>query len=74
MKVNESSADRATRVFTGIAALSIAVAGLGLLNGEPVGITIAVIGVVVMITGFTGFCPAYLLVGTSTCTLQNQKD
>jgi len=72
MKVNESSADRETRVFAGIAALIIAVVGLRLFKAEPAGIIVAVVGAVSLITGAIGFCPAYLIFGVSTCPLRGK--
>lgn len=68
MKCNESGADRATRIFAGIAALVVAFLGLGVLQGEIVGIVIAGLGAVSLLTGIAGFCPAYAIVGTSTCS------
>lgn len=70
MRANESSADRAVRVFAGIAALVVAFLGLGLMNGEPAGIVVAVVGVIALVTGFIGFCPAYAILGSGTCRVQ----
>jgi len=67
MKCNQSGADRATRIFSGIAALFVAFAGLGVMQGEIAGIVIAVLGAVSLVTGAAGFCPAYAIFGSSTC-------
>jgi hypothetical protein len=67
MPINQSSADRAVRIFSGIAALLVAFAGLGVLRGEIVGIVVAVLGAVSLLTGIVGFCPAYAMFGASTC-------
>ncbi len=72
MNSNESSADRAIRVFAGIAAIFVALLGLGLLNGEPAGIVVAAVGVVSLVTGFVGFCPAYAILGVRTCPLRGK--
>jgi Inner membrane protein YgaP-like, transmembrane domain len=73
MKTNESSADRATRVFAGLAAIIIAIVGLGLFDGEIAGVIVAAVGAVALITGAIGFCPAYMIVGMSTCPLHGSK-
>ncbi len=73
MKANESSADRATRVFAGLAAIFVAIVGLGLFDGEIAGIIVGVAGAISLITGAIGFCPAYMIVGVSTCPLQGSK-
>lgn len=67
MKLNQSSADRATRIWAGIAALFIAVVGLGVFQGEVVGIVIAALGAVSLLTGLIGFCPAYAICRAGTC-------
>ena len=69
----ESSADRAIRVFAGISAIIVAIVGLGLFQGEIAGIIVAVVGAVALITGAIGFCPAYLILGVSTCPLAGKQ-
>lgn len=68
MAINQSSADRAVRIFAGIAALVVAFLGLGVFQGEIAGIVMAVLGAVTLVSGMIGFCPAYALFGTSTCS------
>jgi hypothetical protein len=70
MSGNESGADRAVRVFAGIAAVFVAVLGLGLLKGEPAGIVVAAVGAVSLVTGLIGFCPAYAILGVGTCPVR----
>jgi len=67
MKANESGADRATRVVVGVIALIVAFVGLDVMSGTVLGIIVAAAGVIMILTGFIGFCPAYKLVGLSTC-------
>lgn len=67
MKPNEGSADRAIRVFAGIAFLVVAIFGAGMLQGQIAGIALGVVGLVSLITGAVGFCPAYAIVGVRTC-------
>ena len=62
MKVNEHSIDRALRVIAGLVLIGLAASG-----------TVGVwgwIGVVPLLTGLVGFCPAYALFGFSTCSMK----
>ncbi|MEQ8770745.1 MAG: DUF2892 domain-containing protein [Phycisphaerales bacterium] len=67
MKTNEGMADRAVRAIAGIAALVVAFMFLSAMDGAILGIVVAAVGVVLLITSLVGFCPAYRLVGISTC-------
>tara|TARA_R110002072_G_scaffold42064_12_gene118130 strand:+ start:80928 stop:81173 length:246 start_codon:yes stop_codon:yes gene_type:complete len=67
MTANEGNADRAVRVVLGLIAIVAAYMWLGLADGAILGIVVTVIGAVMLLTGFVGFCPAYHLVGMSTC-------
>ena len=71
MKANESGADRATRVVVGIIALIVAFVVLDVMSGAVLGIIVAAAGGIMILTGFCGFCPAYKLVGLSTCKKQS---
>ena len=57
IKINEGSLDRAARLL--VAGVLIGI-GLGVLRG-PGGIAMAAVGVIPLLTGFTGFCPLYAL-------------
>ena len=59
MKVNVGSVDRLVRIVVGVALIGLAVAG----TVGPWGY----IGVVPLLTGFMRVCPAYSLLGVSTC-------
>jgi hypothetical protein len=62
MKVNEGTIDRALRVIAGLVLIGLAASG-----------TIGVwgwIGVVPLLTGLFGFCPAYAIFGLSTCPMK----
>lgn len=61
MKVNVGSADKAIRIVIGLALLSL----LFLLDGRAR--WFGLIGLVPLLTAFTGFCPLYTLFGLSTC-------
>jgi hypothetical protein len=62
MRVNMGIIDRVIRVV--IAAVLIGV-GLGVVRG-PVGIAMAVVGVIPLLTGLSGFCPLYVPFGIDT--------
>jgi len=67
MKSNEGGADRTVRVVLGILALVASYMWLGVMDAEIFGIIIAAVGLIMVLTGACGFCPAYKLVGLSTC-------
>ncbi len=57
--INEGTLDRTLRVVVGLAVLSLAFVGPKSALGY--------LGVVPLVTGLIGFCPAYRLFGLSTC-------
>lgn len=59
MKSNEASWDRIVRVVVGVALLALTVVG----PRTPWGL----VGLVPLLTGLAGFCPAYRLLGFTTC-------
>jgi len=67
MKSNESGVDRGVRVVVGIIALVASFMWLGLMDTNILGIIVAIVGGIMILTGAVGFCPAYRLVGMSTC-------
>jgi hypothetical protein len=59
MKLNEGTIDRALRVIAGLVLIGLAATG-----------TVGVwgwIGVLPLVTGIVGFCPAYAIFGMNTC-------
>ena len=56
---NENSFDRVVRVVIGLALLALAFVGPHSMWG--------IVGVVPLLTGLIGSCPAYTLLGISTC-------
>ena len=60
MKVNVGSVDRIVRIVGGLAFIGLAVAG----TIGPWGY----IGIVPLLTGFMRVCPAYSLLGVTTCS------
>lgn len=62
MKMNAGGIDRALRVIAGLVLIALTLMG-----------TIGVwgwIGVVPLLTGLIGFCPAYTILGVNTCPLK----
>jgi len=64
MKCNEGSIDRGVRVVAGLALI-------GLTLTETIGVW-GWIGVVPLLTGIIGFCPAYAIFGMSTCSTEKK--
>lgn len=63
MVKNESNADRIIRVIVAIVAFVVAsMVGFG----SVLGIILAVVGVIMLVTAAIGFCPLYRLFGIST--------
>lgn len=71
MKPNENGIDRALRLVLGVVLLVTSFMWLGAGAGEITGIIAAFIGAVLVLTGLVGFCPAYRLVGMSTCKVKH---
>jgi Protein of unknown function (DUF2892) len=59
MRTNEGTVDRVLRVVVGAGVLSLAFIG----PQTPWGY----LGVIPLLTGLVGYCPAYALLGFSTC-------
>ncbi|MDZ3823194.1 MAG: DUF2892 domain-containing protein [Pseudoxanthomonas sp.] len=59
MKANAGPVDRTLRILVGLAVLSLTVLGPRTSWG--------LLGIVPLLTGLTGFCPAYAWLGISTC-------
>lgn len=65
MPRNEGTVDRALRVIVGLGLLSLTVVGPQTLWG--------LVGLVPLLTGLVGFCPAYRLIGLNTCPLDQRR-
>lgn len=63
MKTNAGTLDRALRITAGLALVAAAATGIVGLWGW--------IGVVPLLTGATGNCPAYSILGISTCGVRS---
>ena len=62
MKANVGGIDKALRIVAGLVLIGLAIAGIG----SPW----TWIGVVPLLTGLVGFCPAYSLLGMSSCPMK----
>jgi hypothetical protein len=63
MKTNEGTIDRALRVIAGLVLIALTLTGAIGMWGW--------IGIVPVITGALGWCPAYTLLGFSTCPVKS---
>ena len=64
MKSNSGTVDRSLRVVAGLVLVTLAATG-----------TVGVwgwIGVVPLLTGLVGYCPAYAIFGMSTCSMKKE--
>jgi cadmium resistance protein CadD (predicted permease) len=59
MTLNVGTWDRALRIAVGLALLALVFVGPKTLWG--------LVGLIPLLTGLAGFCPAYRLVGANTC-------
>ena len=64
MKINVGSTDRILRIIAGLALIALAATG-------TVGVW-GYIGIVPLLTGIFKFCPAYTLLGMSTCPMDKK--
>jgi len=69
MKANEGTIDRGVRVILGVGAIAAAWFALHLADGNVLGIIVAALGAILVLTGIFGFCPAYRIFGLRTCPL-----
>ena len=63
MKGNESGSDRVIRIILGIILIIL---GWFVLGNNTLGVILDIIGIILIITGITGFCLLYTLFGMST--------
>ena len=62
MKTNEGTVDRAVRIIAGLVLIALTLTGTIGMWGW--------IGIVPIITGSLGWCPAYTLLGINTCAVK----
>ena len=63
MKSNEGGGDRLIRIIAGVVLFML---GWGILKNNILGIIFDILGVILFVTGITGFCGLYKLLGIST--------
>lgn len=66
-EVNEGKLDRGIRIVLGLVMMGV---GFGGVIGGGLGTAVGVIGLVPLITGLAGRCPAYALLGMDTCSMR----
>jgi hypothetical protein len=66
MKINIGLVDKVLRIVAGIALLSL----IFILEGNAR--WWGLVGLVPLVTGLVGWCPAYALIGASTCPAKQQ--
>ncbi len=62
MKCNSGGIDRALRIIAGLTLIALSLFGM-------IG-TWGWIGIVPLVTGMFGVCPAYILLGINTCSIK----
>ena len=62
-QVNEGPIDRVIRILVGVGLFTLAAAGL---VTPPALYGVLLVGTIGLVTGITGFCPTYVLLGIST--------
>ncbi len=67
--VNEGTIDRVVRVILGAALVLIGFVVVGGAGGTVIG----VIGFVPILTGLSGWCPLYSVLGVSTCSRRDAR-
>jgi uncharacterized membrane protein len=72
MKTNESFADRVIRIIIGLVLLASGIYEIGL--SMVFGVILIIIGAIVLVTGITGFCALYSILGISTCKNCNTSE
>ena len=70
MACNVGGIERPIRIVLGI--LLIGIGAFGGLTGAAMGAVLAV-GVIALVTGAIGFCPAWTLLGINTCPTQSSR-
>lgn len=63
---NVGGLDRAFRLVVGVLAVAAGLLLAGGTRGEPLGIVLALAGLMILLTGITGRCPLYVPFGIST--------
>lgn len=65
MKANVGGIDKVLRIVAGVALLGLGIAGV-------LPMWVGLIGIVPLVTGLMNWCPAYTLLGMSTCPTEKK--
>lgn len=68
MMANVGSIDRILRVLVGLALIGYVILGAVPYTTVGLGMILLIVGAVLVLTGLVRFCPAYRLIGVSTCS------
>jgi membrane-bound ClpP family serine protease len=66
MQLNVGSTDRLIRIILGAALIALPLFGIVSSFASTLGIVMAIVGAVFVVTGFVSFCPLYRIIGAST--------
>lgn len=69
MKPNEGTTDRMVRLILGVVLIII---GWPVLGNNTLGIILDIIGLILLITGITGFCGLYKIFGINTLKIPKE--
>ena len=69
MKPNEGTTDRMVRLILGVVLIII---GWSVLGNNALGIILDIIGLILLITGITGFCGLYKIFGINTLKIPKE--
>lgn len=67
MKANVGGTDKIVRIVAGVALIGLGIAGM-------LPLWVGLIGIVPLATGLINWCPAYTLIGVSTCPTQESQE
>jgi membrane-bound ClpP family serine protease len=73
LKLNMGRLDRTLRFVAGVALMLIGLFALNGWQGSLIGIVVAALALIPLLTSLTGFCPAYIPFGISTRS-ESRKD
>ncbi len=65
MDKNVGGIDKYLRILVGVVLLIVAAAKIGGLSGIAQGV-VALVGIILIVTGVSGYCPLYKIIGVNT--------
>ncbi len=64
---NVGALDRLVRLVVGVAGVLLAFTQFDVMNAAPLGLLLAVLGGIMLLTSALGMCPLYIPLNVSTC-------